>query len=95
MRDWLAERTGIRLAGGGVPQRVIVVRDESDRPVQALVGSLALSTEGRGLTPGKPLSLIQASETPEEALLLSQWFDGQWASLPNDPRREVRGPRSA
>lgn len=85
MRDWLAERADIRLAGGDVPQGAIVVRDASDRPVQALVGSLALTTDGLGLTPGNPLSLIQASETPEEALLLSQWFDAQWTSLPNEP----------
>ena len=45
-----------------------------------LLGSLAFSTDGLGLTPGNPLSLIQASETPEEARLLSQWFDAQWSS---------------
>jgi SNF2 family DNA or RNA helicase len=53
--------------------------------VQALLGSIGLTTDGLGLAPGNPLSLIQASETPEEALMLSQWFDAQWASLPNDP----------
>jgi Helicase conserved C-terminal domain/SNF2-related domain len=49
-----------------------------------LLGSLAFSTDGLGLTPGNPLSLIQVSETPEEALLLSQWFDAQWSSLAAD-----------
>ena len=89
MRDWLAERADIRLARGDVPQGTIVVRDESDRPVQALVGSLALTTDGLGLTPGNPLSLIQASETLEEALLLSQWFDAQWTGLPNEAGAKV------
>ncbi len=84
MRDWLSEKAEVRFAGAGVPQGAIVLRDERDRPVQAFVGSLALTTDGLGLTPGNPLSLIQASETPEEALLLSRWFDTQWASLPNE-----------
>ena len=85
VRGWLTQRTDVRFARGAVPQGALVARDKSNRPVQALLGSLALTTDGLGLTPGNPLSLIQASETPEEALLLSQWFEMQWANLPNDP----------
>jgi primase-polymerase (primpol)-like protein len=48
------------------------------------LGSLAFSTDGFGLTPGNPMSLIQASETSEEAALLSQWFDAQWSGLAAD-----------
>lgn len=84
VRDWLTERTDVRLARGVVPQGALVARDKINQPVQAFLGSLALTTDGLGLTPGNPLSLIQASETPEEAFLLSQWFDTQWASLPNE-----------
>src|SRR2546429_10024594 len=40
------------------------------------------------LTPGSPLSLIQASETVDEARLLSVWFDEQWASLATDRSEE-------
>jgi len=85
MRDWIVEKADIRLARFGVPQGALVIRNAEAQPVQALLGSFALTTDGLGLTPGNPLSLIQASETPEEALRLSQWFDGQWASLPDDP----------
>jgi superfamily II DNA or RNA helicase len=85
IRDWLAAKADIRLASGGVPQGAVIVRDGSDRPTQAFLGSLALTTDGLGLTPGNPLSLIQASESLEEALLLRQWFDTQWANLPNEP----------
>jgi hypothetical protein len=46
-----------------------------------VLGAFSFSTEGFGITPGNPLSLIQASETPEESALLSQWFDTQWAGL--------------
>jgi hypothetical protein len=46
---------------------------------------VALTSEGLGLAPGNPLNLIQASETPDEARMLAQWFEMQWASLPGVP----------
>ena len=82
---WLESKTEIRRALGAVPQGAFVVRDGEASPVQVLLGSLAFSTDGLGLTPGNPLSLIQASDTPEEARLLSQWFDVQWSSIAADP----------
>ncbi len=84
LAEWLQDRTEVKRALGAVPQGAFVVRDGDARPLQALLGSLALSTAGLGLTPGNPLSLIQASETYDEALLLSQWFDSQWSSLAAD-----------
>jgi Helicase conserved C-terminal domain/SNF2-related domain len=81
---WIENKTEVRRALGAVPQGEFVVRDGEARPVQVFLGSLAFSTDGLGLTPGNPLSLIQASETPEEANLLSQWFDVQWSSLVAD-----------
>lgn len=88
---WLSTNAEVRRATGVVPQGAFVVRDATAQPLQVLLGSLSLSTDGLGLTPGNPLSLIQASESPAEALLLSQWFDTQWASLAADPvaRAEV------
>ncbi|MEK6409601.1 MAG: helicase-related protein [Acidobacteriota bacterium] len=84
LSQWLQGKAEVRQALGGVPQGAFVVRDADAQPLQVLLGSLAFSTDGLGLTPGNPLSLIQASETPEEALLLSQWFDAQWSGLPSD-----------
>lgn len=81
---WLAEKTEVRRAVSSVPQGAFVIRDGAAQPLQVLLGSLAFSTDGLGLTPGNPLSLIQASETPEEARLLSQWFDTQWSALADD-----------
>lgn len=78
---WLADKADIRRAGSAVPQGAIVLRDDKDQALLSLLGSLGFSTDGLGLTPGNPLSLIQASETPEEARLLSQWFDFQWSAL--------------
>ena len=81
---WIESKTEVRRALGPVPQGAFVLRDGEARPLQVLLGSLAFSSDGLGLTPGNPLSLIQASETPEEANLLSQWFDMQWSSLVAD-----------
>ena len=79
--NWLESKANVRYAFGGIPQGAFVSRDGDGRPLQVLLGSLAFSTDGLGVAPGNPLNLIQASETPEEAQLLSKWFDGQWASL--------------
>ncbi len=79
--DWIERKVEARRAHGPVPQGAMVLRDGASAPKQALLGSFALTTDGLGITPGNPLSLIQASETTEEAGLLSSWFDSQWASL--------------
>ena len=82
--QWLGNKVEVRRSLSAIPQGAFVLRDGEERPLQVFLGSLAFSTEGLGLTPGNPMSLIQASETPEEAQLLSQWFDVQWASLKAD-----------
>ena len=84
LAQWLADKAEVRRAHGAIPQGAIVLRDGEARPLQVFLGSLAFSTAGLGVAPGNPLSLIQASETPEEARLLSQWFDLQWSSLVAD-----------
>jgi hypothetical protein len=81
---WVQEKADVRRALAPIPQGAFVVRDQDERPSQVLLGSLAFSTDGLGLTPGNPLNLIQASETAEEAALLSHWFDAQWAGLADD-----------
>jgi len=82
---WLEETTEVRRAVGWCRRRLRRSRRIGSGSA-ALLGSLAFSTDGLGLTPGNPLSLIQASETPEEAQLLSLWFDAQWSALAADSR---------
>ena len=82
---WLRDNAEVRRALGPIPQGALVIRQSGDGPKRALLGSLAFSTEGLGLTPGNPLSLIQASESPEEAALLSHWFEAQWQALASEP----------
>ena len=81
---WIEQKVESRHANGPIPQGIMIIRDMNATPVLALFGSLAFTTEGLGMAPGNPLSLIQISETPEEALLLGQWFEGQWKSLSDD-----------
>lgn len=88
LNAWLESSASVRLAGNSIPQGAIVLRGPANEPVQALLGAVALTSEGLGLAPGNPLNLIQASETLDESLMLAQWFDTQWAGLPDS-----RGPR--
>ena len=85
LSKWIQTNAEIRRAHGAIPQGTFVTRDANNQPIQAMLGALAFSTDGLGLTPGNPLSLIQISESAEEAALLSQWFDAQWASLKSLP----------
>lgn len=78
---WISENVELRRAHGLVPQGIIVMRKPDATSQQVVLGSFAFTTAGLGLTPGNPLSLIQASESSSEAAMLSQWFDQQWLSL--------------
>ena len=79
--NWISRKVDLRRALGPVPQGAVVMRKPDATPEQVVLGSLAFSTAGLGLTPGNPLSLIQASESADEAAQLARWFDQQWASL--------------
>ncbi len=81
LASWIEQKAEVRRTHGSIPQGTFVLRDEQGAPQQAVLGSFAFSTDGLGVTPGNPLSLIQASESADEAQLLSQWFDQQWAAL--------------
>ncbi|MDR3351850.1 MAG: helicase [Zoogloeaceae bacterium] len=78
---WISEKVDLRRASRSVPQGAAVIRGPCGTPEQVVLGSFAFSTSGLGLMPGNPLSLIQASESFDEAAQLAQWFDHQWASL--------------
>lgn len=79
--DWLRSKAEVRCAAGPIPQGIAVVHGPDGKAIQAVHGAFGLTTDGLGLTPGNPLSFIQASETPDEAQVLAQWFEDQWAAL--------------
>ncbi|CAN7698234.1 helicase-related protein [Acidovorax sp. LjRoot118] len=83
--NWLTSKVDLRRAHGRVPQGTAVMRDAQGTAEQVVLGSFAFSTDGLGLTPGNPLSLIQASESGTEAAQLAQWFDQQWNGLRAQP----------
>ena len=83
---WVDAKAQVRQASGAIPQGTMVLRNAQGTAQQAVLGSFAFSTEGLGITPGNPLSLIQTSESPAEAQMLSQWFDMQWSSLKDQPK---------
>jgi len=85
---WISAKVEMRHAHGRVPQGAAVMRNAAGHAEQVVLGSFAFSTDGLGLTPGNPLSLIQGSETPDEAVQLAKWFDQQWAVLRAQPESQ-------
>ena len=83
--EWMQAQVEVRRATAKVPQGTVVVRDAQGAAQQVVLGSISISTDGLGLTPGNPLSLIQVSESPEEATSLTAWFDSQWSVLSSNP----------
>ena len=89
--NWISRKVDLRRALGPVPQGAVVMRKPDATPEQVVLGSLAFSSAGLGLTPGNPLSLIQASESADEAAQLARWFDQQWASLQGQSGESTSG----
>jgi len=78
---WLDTKVDLRRARGPVPQGAAVMRSPDGAADQVVFGSFSVSTDGLGLTPGNPMSLIQGSESRDEAAQLAHWYDQQWTSL--------------
>lgn len=83
--QWLNAKVELKRASAAIPQGIGLLRNAAGAPHQVVTGSFALTTDGLGLTPGNPMSLIQASESPQEAAMFAPWFDNQWQILPSRP----------
>ena len=79
--DWIEKAAEVRRTDRAVPQGAVVLHNGDGNPRRAVFGSFSFSTDGLGLAPGNPFNLVQASETSEESVQLSEWFDHQWSSL--------------
>lgn len=55
MAEWLRDKVDVRLAPGGIPQGLVVLRDTLGEPHQAIHGSFGFSTDGLGLTSGNQI----------------------------------------
>jgi hypothetical protein len=51
LAQWLATKVELRRAPTAIPQGAMVIREGGQRPVQALLGSLAFSSDGLDPTP--------------------------------------------
>lgn len=92
LTSWLTRSAEARQAPSGVPQAAAVLRDTAGSPTHALLGAFAMTTDGLGLAPGNPLSLIQCSDTIEEAKSIAEWFETQWQALSqNDAVQHLTG----
>ncbi|MBX7122581.1 MAG: DEAD/DEAH box helicase family protein [Opitutaceae bacterium] len=80
--QWLERNVELKEAPGALPQSILAATRAGGSRTKVIAGNCPLTSEGLGLTPGNQLSLIQASETAEEAALLQHWFNGLWESLP-------------
>ena len=91
MATWIEQRVEVREVKAGVPQGALVLRSDTGLPLRAVIGAFSLSTAGLGVSPGNPLSLIQASDGESDALMIAEWFDSQWKSLKADeaPKRQL------
>lgn len=86
---WLSAKVELRRAPGRVPQGAAVMSTPDGTVDQVVLGSLAFSTDGLGLTPGNPMNLIQASESRDEAAQLARWLDQQWDALKSKPESQA------
>jgi len=83
--DWISNRVEVRNTQTTLPQSSLIATDADATLSRAITGHCPFTTDGLGLTPGNPLSLIQCSETPDECATLQTWFTKLWESLPASP----------
>ena len=81
LAEWVEKRAQVLAARTAVAQGGVIARDEAGEPKHAILGATPFTTDGLGVTPGNPLSLIQATEDPNESVALARWFDAQWTGI--------------
>lgn len=82
LADWIGQVAEVKAAPGTLPQATLVTKGPDGVPSKVISGNCPLTTDGLGITPANQFSLVQATETPEEAQLLSTWFTQVWSALP-------------
>ena len=83
--EWIASRSEVRQTNSLLPQSSLIASDTDPALNRAITGQCPFTTNGLGLTPGNPFSLIQCSESPSECATLQAWFSSIWDSLPASP----------
>ena len=81
LAQWLESKAEIRSATAAIPQGLILTSTSSGTVEHGWLGALALTSDGLGLSPGNPMSLVQATESATESQTLATLFDQQWNAL--------------
>ena len=79
--NWIERAVEIRQAVGAIPQAMLIAGNPDSAHQCVITGNCTFSTEGLGITPGSPFSLIQSSETQQECATLASWFVALWDGL--------------
>lgn len=82
--QWLHSLVEVKLAPGVLPQAALIVKDIAGIPSKVISGSCPMTSDGLGVTPANQFSLVQATETSEEASMLASWFEQLWNAIPVD-----------
>ncbi len=77
---WLG-RADIRMASSRLPQSTMILSRPGGASALAMAGACALTTDGLGLAPPPPMSLVQIADSEDEFALLAEWFEEQWRVL--------------
>jgi hypothetical protein len=86
---WLNKSAEVREAPAPLQQTTVVVRHSDTDRVRAVSGMCPLTTASLGLTPANPFSLIQSSDTPEEAAMFGSWFSQLWEGAASDAKQSL------
>ncbi|MBN2577284.1 MAG: helicase [Deltaproteobacteria bacterium] len=81
---WFEGKAEIRRSTRAIPQGVFIFGAGGGEVSSGIQGALALSTDGLDVVPGNPLSLVQTTDSTEEAAFLGEWFEAQWTGMPVD-----------
>ena len=84
---WIEKKVYLRELSGHLPQSLLIAYNSDGIATKALSGTCSLTTAGLGLLPETEFSLIQASDTAEEAKSLEGWFTQLWKRLPDTSNR--------
>ncbi|MDB5986780.1 MAG: helicase domain protein [Nevskia sp.] len=81
--EWVNQIASVRTAPARLPQSALVMDGSEEASKRAITGYCPLTTDGLGITPGNPYSLIQCTESKSEWEVLSGWFSSLWDGLPS------------
>jgi len=85
---WIRENAEVRHSANLLPQSAYLVKQQEAPQHIAITGSCPLTTDGLGLAPGNQFSLIQCTESSDEAALFTAWYESLWGSLPASDDKE-------